>query len=812
MKVTPKPFETTVATPILFSSRKYDTPYQVDLSLANDTPTSNQHSKHRESTKNVDVKGHSKKDSNCCDINDSDTYRSDSDLAVNQSSNENDLNDSTADRSATNFTEPVSPCVTTSQFDRKGNSEGSVCLDKDTNVFEKFGFPSIKQTTVIDLDEVESSDEEKESVGDKSLKGINIAETSSVSKPHNKLSGVRPRNLVKETFYQKETSRLTEADVNINDGTERTCNAVHSGLKGLKHTWQTSNDAIMSEVHNSDEAMFCSPEQLPKNTGKTFPMPEISKGMESRDSSSNKSTTITLKKVTRVKETVRDINKEQFFESNDNSSDEIVDVTPEKLNTTRKSGRHITDLKISQKSNGSDNEVIDVTAQRTLCYTASEKGRNYKVKEANIVVSSSNIPQKSSPNNRQGSSSNKTKRPSLYKSSATLSKKRKSLFEDKQPTTVDGNKRRYLGYDGTSGDDKTTEEENEDLLNLESNHGTKKAQVSPSKGKKYDRRDRTGFKSLLKCISSEQSSQNRVSLSSSSCDHQGSESPDSLKKGESPPRSGNQHLEDSIDGCKMISYQSFADSFDDGGFNADIYCGGPVSNNGSVAELSEATSKSNLRDLDDKGNHKEINADDDFVDVDNGIHMITFVDDGGFNCDIQEIAVNNNSVNFSANRSGDGDIERSGSRKCASVTEDNPELSIISGTDVDRCCVDVTDSESYSIILSNIENPVVFNDDSISGDNIESNDSDTSKNVPRRHKTHVDIRTARTSNVERGHITSAQTPLSAVRKFGPGCGVHPETGATITPMSDYEALQTPVLTVSKSFLTKSYRMECLYIA
>ncbi|XP_065059035.1 uncharacterized protein LOC135686680 isoform X2 [Rhopilema esculentum] len=46
----------------------------------------------------------------------------------------------------------------------------------------------------------------------------------------------------------------------------------------------------------------------------------------------------------------------------------------------------------------------------------------------------------------------------------------------------------------------------------------------------------------------------------------------------------------------------------------------------------------------------------------------------------------------------------------------------------------------------------------------------------------------------RSSMQTMKTPNTALRNFGPGCKFHPETGASITPMSDYDTLHTPDLT------------------
>ena len=58
--------------------------------------------------------------------------------------------------------------------------------------------------------------------------------------------------------------------------------------------------------------------------------------------------------------------------------------------------------------------------------------------------------------------------------------------------------------------------------------------------------------------------------------------------------------------------------------------------------------------------------------------------------------------------------------------------------------------------------------------------------------------TASSVTPARSSIQTMKTPNTALRNFGPGCKVHPETGASITPMSDYDTLHTPELTVSMS--------------
>ena len=250
---------------------------------------------------------------------------------------------------------------------------------------------------------------------------------------------------------------------------------------------------------------------------------------------------------------------------------------------------------------------------------------------------------------------------------------------------------------------------------------------------------------------------------------------DSSKGSESPKRQmrgGNE------DGSKIL-YHSFVDSFDDGGFNPDIQCERFISNSCSFDGVSVTASKT--EDENGKYQDEEPRGVENIVEIDSDHDMFNFDDDGGFNGDVvQDCSLGNGSTSSTENSSSVCPSMHPQRSSCVSTRLEHPEK-----------CFSHEDSDDS-------ESPAICNDIV----DAELTDTNTSKITSHRQKDN-DERPRKTKALAGGRAMAAQTPQGTIKAFLPGCGVHPETGLAITPMSDYDALQTPVLAVSSGLQMKS---------
>ena len=711
---TPKPFERTLDTPYMFSSGQH--------SPINNT-TFHQSFPSRVSESDIDV-------ANCeyenngtndkCDSSDAYSDRCDSDsVELN--------NDSAANKSTLSHNDPVSPCVTTSQYERKSSSDSSDHFDRGAGVSTARSLPSISQTTVICLDDDETSDDEREDCTT-CTRGVNVKNsTVTPLKSSCQNDSARHRYCKDAPVTEAEADSRTPVGVS----TDETDEMNERGDCFLSGNGQCVNECL---VGNEE-----------------FLTLEIPKKDENREHSFKEFTVMTPSDV--------NLSKERFSDLDDKSRDEIIEVN-----------------RVNKHQQISDDKSVD--RKERISAKSGDIGE-YDI-SIEVEGSSSPILQDSSPEFLPPSC-DKRKRYTMNLSLGSTSLKRKALF-DREPSLCCNE------YDDTPNAEGMAEDQ---LSARKANHTTVTAKVSPNK------RRTCGLinKSSCTLMSDERSSQDydKRTLGPFHRGHHEGRRSDSSPRSESLKSQASAEDED----CRILSYHSFADSFDDGGFNPDIHYESLELNNCTFVEGDTTTV--NKKENDEESNeNEELGRRENVVEIDSENDMFDFSDDGGFDGDIVQDLSPTNDRTTTKYSSGVCNITDARRSRSVSKTKENLEQSTTSENRLGHISGDLNEAETRTVLLNNIDSPIVCEDGSYLATGVENSLTDVPKTiVGRRREKQNDEQTTRTKTPTGNHIATAETPCSAVRAFGPGCAVHPESGTAITPMSDYEALQTPVLIVSR---------------
>ena len=307
------------------------------------------------------------------------------------------------------------------------------------------------------------------------------------------------------------------------------------------------------------------------------------------------------------------------------------------------------------------------------------------------------------------------------------------------------------------------------------------------------------------------------------------------------------HFEDREreDDC-IVSYPSFSQSFgDDGGFNVDICMQGQAGDTrslkGSQPEKSPicyGLSASPTLDT----NNESAHTDRSFATSHNDLR-VSFIDDGGFNCDLavdvttQERESNAGSPSVvkvaarkrSTNASGTCQRIRISTNMEHEKTEmTSPSLGMGSHSremtsSVQGVCTSSSDATyrvqrnelprvnlSHEKLTSNEESrdendisklgdlsSLNCDSDFVLEDNTDAGRgfSSVSEHMDDNNEALQDQEPSTATPRMQAPMNVRDTPSTAVRNFTHGIGIHPETGAAITPMSDYDSLSTPALAV-----------------
>ena len=292
------------------------------------------------------------------------------------------------------------------------------------------------------------------------------------------------------------------------------------------------------------------------------------------------------------------------------------------------------------------------------------------------------------------------------------------------------------------------------------------------------------------------------------------------------------------DDCS-ISYPSFSQSFgDDGGFNVDICTQGQAGANRSLkgsepdtTPMYHGLNASPTLDTNDKSAH----ADRDVATSRNDLR-VSFIDDRGFNCDLAvdvttqdgesnagspsvvKVAARKRSTNASSTRQRicmSTNMEssllamRSNSREMASSLQEactpssdamyRVQRNELARLDLNQENLPSGEESRDENNISNLgdlpswncESDFVFEGNSDAGRSF----SSVSENVHDNNETLQDQGPSTATPRVQAPMNVSDTPSTAVRNFTHGIGIHPETGAAITPMSDYDSLSTPALAV-----------------
>lgn len=652
------------------------------------------------------------------------------------------------DHSAVKLFEPLSPCVTTSQFERKGSDEYFDISGQYMNSMEKLSRPAILQKTVINLDEGDTSENEEDS----SETEIHVNAMCSASREEKlRMPAV---NLMEKSHHINVPEKSGITSLNMNEGFSRksACNigsctdyspttyiaAREQGCQSSNsNTSETSTDN-MDESYDSDQIKGCF------GTDNEPVLQGISAGQRRA----------------RPTESIRKLVK--TLSDGNNSSNKVVDITNDRTQGKENDiNRNVTN-KLSTDWNNSDNEIVDITAENEPRFEKSFSQASKETLHCNTSIAdvtsmkqeclfTTGVEQNSQ--RLEKSFDNENSLSKLQNLSENPLKRRRMMFSE---DSHDGECKNEMW---SPDKDNCLEIKNSPLDTSEL--GANKLKRSLAKdGKVAEELNSTVFHSLVKSNDSK-----KMELINPHRNLAESESEDSLEICNSPVCATDEGRNG--ESCNVLSYQSFADSFDDGGFNIDIPIERPPSRSSSI-------NSSRVLPKDALSSNKE------------GEYSF---DDGGFNCDIFQISPKHHQVeanfdlSFTAHNS-----TISVSRNSETIAHAKNYTSVHVSDDVKNQMPDHPNDTGSNNILLNTNNDGL-DDDSLIGGMSSNSDRNAGKDG---HEGTCNLANDRKS----GHVAAAKTPSNMLRSFGPGCRFHPETGDVITPMSDYDALQTPTLIVS----------------
>ena len=629
------------------------------------------------------------------DISDSNTDLCDSDSVELQSDSKTTLV----------CKEPVSPCVTISQFERKVNSENNDQLDGNT----ARGLSSITQKTVINLDEEESGEEEQVRMRNHpDVSGDTIignALRSGLSNLHE--SGVHENSLSQNNNY-----RTREGD-RVSDFVNSTKEAIPADDTSL--VVQSSSDEeqpreFISERGGSSclQHRPCSEQSFLEKDGAFAVTERLGK----------------CKQITEIPPEMIASGHLRPLDDDDESSDEVIDVTP-----------------------NFDADSPKIAQIGTTCSTTGMNQSNDDYRTQFCRSSSPVIPRLSPeflpPSYDVGCRVNRS----------PGSLKRKTLFSSGSlPQHSDCIDKKII--DGKSEYNRPSKK-----LKLCSSA----MEISPLRANYGDLESKSPR--MHNCDS--QSSSDKAFSNRSRCSEE--RSPQSSCKSDSRMI---QKVEGDDDFRKMQHSSSYLDYFDDGGFNPDINYENLISSNCSIAEADSFENR--RKEIDEESDKEKYHKSrDNVIEIHSETDMLEFSDDGGFNSDAMQYASPGIKTSYITKRSSGSSLEL-----------ENSERSTLRTNRIGPGHVDVGEPVRCDALSGNTENLDHCNNDSLLA--VDEGRRGTSKSktaAGKRRKQQKDC-------------AAMQTPCNVVKAFGPGCSVHPETGAAITPMSDYDSLQTPILAVS----------------
>ena len=636
------------------------------------------------------------------DISDSNTDLCDSDSVELQSDSKTTLV----------CKEPVSPCVTISQFERKVNSENSDQLGGNTAP----SLSRITQKTVINLDEEESGEEEqvcrRNHPDGSGGTIIGNALRSGLSNLHE--SGVHENSL-----SQNDNYRTREGD-RVSDFVNSTKEAIPADDTSL--VVQSSSDEeqpreFISERGESSclQHRQCSEQSFLKKDGAFAVTERLGK----------------CKQITEISPEIMASGHARPLDGDGESSDEVIDVTP-----------------------NFDVDSPEIAQIGTACSTAGMNQSNDDYRTQFCRSSSPVIPRLSPeflpPSYDVGCRVNRS----------PGSLKRKTLFSSGSlPQHSDCIDKKII--DGKS----------------EYNHPSKKLKLGSSAMEISPLRTNYGD---LESKSPRMHNSDKAFSNRSRCSEE--RSPQTSCKSDSH---GIQQVEGDDDFRKMQHSSSYLDCFDDGGFNPDINYENLISSNYTIAE---ADSFENRRKEIDEENDKEKDhkSRDNVIEIHSETDMLDFSDDGGFNSDAMQYISPGIETSYITKKSSGNSLE-----------VENSERSTLRTNRIGPGHVDVGEPVRCDALSGNTENLDHCNNDSLLA--VDEGRRGTSKSktaAGKRRKQQKEQKITINKSPAGISLTATQTPCNVIKAFGPGCSVHPETGAAITPMSDYDSLQTPILAVS----------------
>ena len=662
----------------------------------------------------------SSRNGNRCDISDSNTDLCDSDSVELQRDS----------KPALNCKEPVSPCVTISQFERKCDSENSDQVNGNT----ARALPSINQKTVINLDEEESGEEER---GCMTNHPGGSGDTIIGNTLRRGLSNLYERGVNEKSLYQHDNAR-TKGDraSNFVSSTEGAIPAIDTGLVLHSSSDEEQPQELVNEGGGSSclQDKPCSKQSCLKKDVAFTATERLGKGKQSLHR---------YIEITEMPPEMMALGKAGPLDDDNGSSDEVIDVTP--------------------NFDVDSPEIVQIgKTYSTPVVNQSDDDDHVRTQ---FCKSSSPVIPRLSPEFLPPSYGRKV-RCTLHRSPGSL--KRKTLFGSGSLSHCSGCTDKEL-IDGKT----------------EYNHPSKKMKLASSIIEASPLR--TSYSNLE---SKSPSMHNSGSQSSSDAEKAFSNRSrcSEEKSPQSSYRRDSRRIQD-VEGvdnfCKVQNSSSYLDCFDDGGFNPDINYDNLISSNCSFTEADnfESRMKENDEESDQEKEHK---PGDNVIEINSETDMLDFSDDGGFSSD----AMHCTSISIKAS-----DVTKRSSG--TSVEAEKSKRSTMRANRIGPGRIDLCESARYDPLPRNIENSDRCNSDSLlTADKVWRGASKSKAAVEKRSKQQRHQEIASNKSPAAFSLTATQTPCNVVKAFGPGCSVHPETGATITPMSDYDSLQTPILAVS----------------
>ena len=782
---TPAPIEGSLSTPVLFSSRKYDTPHhQVQMSTVKETLIGARTDSLIERS-DPEISSESDGGANNCRFDGYNLNFNRTDSGHKSTSEVPTY--SLIDKPDGAISKPVSPCVTTSQFERKVGYPRGNYMVSNSEQKKTLSRPVVQQRTVINLEDEDSSEGEDVSRNECDFKVSDIISTP--------LKGISNRLAI--NLMEKRLSSIDAAN-NDEDSLDE-CNDFRYG--------KSSHGADLTRLF------------------------EASKGKLEKATPESK---------IRKRQRAKLVPHGNLEEIDSDSSDVVAVVIPDK--------KEYIDNGVSRRCGFSDNEMESLlreTFSRQDCYTEPTESpksldsagdgiidktpdiverirdmvRKTKFSEVALQCDGENVVHASERKNHCTAMVEEKSNEGMPESSPTAV----SLFLSERPTSPSTQiqnsfyhgsqrKRHYPHSDIASSTDNAGKEK----PYKRRKDGSGELSSSPSNQvTEYSELNRSEFESSSKSLSDDTVSKADVEHSSIHLPHSRQETghKDSLIASQSPVYSpcpskrydDDYNDDDDDEDLKIRSDRCFADSIDDDGFHLNIQHERPFSSNHSfsnaditMAEVVPIKCKRRGSDHETIQRGGDINKfKGNKAAFDNEIDAVSFLDDGGYNCDIQNftpeyrdccqvvekiLQANDKGITFGGRSPSMS--KRKDSRKTCSNDK--------SQTDCDN--IRLSEADALKIIPTNTHESAAFNDCSVIDLTLAINDEAEPSTGGMPCVTPL----TPCSTVDQALEGDAnwQTPSGSVKHFGPGCKIHPETGLLVTPMSDYEALQTPVLTVS----------------